>query len=200
MKEIPLQLDGIDDNIYAGFPPRFSSLVLDMAFLIPLSYGAIYINSLDRLMFFYTIIPLLLIKFVYNVYIPHRYGATSGKLVLGLQFLRIDGQEIGFKEAFLRYSVLFALSIFGAIVTTTALVQADDTNFNNLDWVEQATYLMSFSPILYVIADWAGHVWTWSEVVVLLTNPLRRALHDYIAGTVIVKKKHVKQIQEVINN
>lgn len=29
-------------------------------------------------------------------------------------------------------------------------------------------------------------VWFWSELVILLTNEKRRALHDFIAGTIVV--------------
>ncbi|WP_255590049.1 hypothetical protein [Marinicella meishanensis] len=31
-------------------------------------------------------------------------------------------------------------------------------------------------------------VWYWSELLVMLTNERRRALHDFIAGTVVIKK------------
>jgi uncharacterized RDD family membrane protein YckC len=31
------------------------------------------------------------------------------------------------------------------------------------------------------------NIWVWSELVVLLTNRKRRALHDFIAGTVVIK-------------
>ena len=33
-------------------------------------------------------------------------------------------------------------------------------------------------------------VWVWSEFIVLLCNKRKRALHDYIAGTVVVNKEY----------
>lgn len=198
MKQIPLKLDGVEDNIYAGFPPRFASLVLDMALLTGFNYLVLYINSFDRLLFFYTFIPVQIILFIFNVIIPQHYGATPGKILLGLQFLRIDGHMIGFKEAFLRYLVVFILSILSATVTAHSLIQTNDAAFLSIHWLEQSKYIIAFSPILFGIYHWTNNIWIWSEVIVLLTNPRKRALHDYMAGTVIVKKKYVKQIQEVM--
>jgi uncharacterized RDD family membrane protein YckC len=40
--------------------------------------------------------------------------------------------------------------------------------------------------------DWvntANQVWMWSEVVVMLFNRRRRALHDFIAGTVVTSDR-----------
>ena len=38
-------------------------------------------------------------------------------------------------------------------------------------------------------------LWTWSELIVMLTNRQRRALHDFIAGTVVIKKEYADPIQ-----
>jgi len=36
-------------------------------------------------------------------------------------------------------------------------------------------------------------IWIGSELLVMLTNKKRRALHDFIAGTVVIKKTFVVQ-------
>ena len=77
-----------------------------------------------------------------------------------------------------------------------ALLSVDDATFQNLSWIKQSQYLMSLSPILFSIYTWLTNIWSWSELIVLLTNPRKRALHDYIAGTVIVKKRYVERIQK----
>lgn len=35
-------------------------------------------------------------------------------------------------------------------------------------------------------------IWTWSEVVFLLFNERKRALHDLIADTVVIQKRFAK--------
>ena len=37
--------------------------------------------------------------------------------------------------------------------------------------------------------SWAANIWFWSELLVLLTNQQRRALHDFLAGTVVIHAK-----------
>ena len=32
-------------------------------------------------------------------------------------------------------------------------------------------------------------IWIWSELIVMLTNRRRRALHDFIAGTVVIRRR-----------
>jgi uncharacterized RDD family membrane protein YckC len=45
------------------------------------------------------------------------------------------------------------------------------------------------SPIWHKLLDWLHQIWIWSEFAVLLTNKRKRALHDFIAGTVVIKDK-----------
>lgn len=47
---------------------------------------------------------------------------------------------------------------------------------------------MSFTPGWYKIVNILMNVWIWSEFIVILTNKKRRAIHDFIAGTVVAHK------------
>ena len=67
MKETPLELEGINDNIYAGFGPRLASLLLDAVIIMPLIFIIQYINSTSKYMFFYTLIPNLIFGFVFRI-------------------------------------------------------------------------------------------------------------------------------------
>ncbi len=51
--------------------------------------------------------------------------------------------------------------------------------------MEQARRVQDLSPA-YEVLSFALNVWIWSEVIVLLFNRRKRALHDFIAGTVVV--------------
>ncbi len=59
---------------------------------------------------------------------------------------------------------------------------------------------MSLSPIFFLIYTWVSNIWIYSEFIVLLTNKRKRAIHDYIAGTIIVKAKYIDEIREAMNN
>ena len=53
---------------------------------------------------------------------------------------------------------------------------------------------MGLSPILFSVYTWLTNIWIYSEFIVLLTNKRKRAIHDYIAGTVIIKSKYEEAI------
>ena len=196
MKETPLKLEGINDNIYASFGPRLASLLLDVVIMMPFIFIIQYINSSSKFMFFYTLIPNLIFGLWYHIYLPKKYGGTPGKVIMGLQILNLNGKSIVWKEAFLRHLIILLLTIFSSILMIDALLSVDDATFQNLSWIKQTQYLMSLSPVLFSIYTWLSNIWSWSELIVLLTNPRKRALHDYIAGTVIVKKRYVERIQK----
>lgn len=81
MRETPLHISGIHDNIYAGFGLRLASLLLDGLIFMPLSIAVLYLNSSNLYGYYYTFLPMLLIALFYNIYLPKRYGGTLGKRI-----------------------------------------------------------------------------------------------------------------------
>lgn len=199
LKETPLQIDGINDNIYAGFWARLGSLFLDLIIMLPFLFLIQYFNGFGKNIFFITLIPNILFGLWYHIYLPKKYGGTPGKLIVGNKIIRIDGKPIEWKEAFLRHIVMLALTILSVIVMTICLLKADDETYKNLGWLQRSQYLMSLSPLFFKLYTWTSNIWVYSEFIVLLTNKRKRAIHDYIAGTVIVKSKYIDQIREYMN-
>jgi len=68
--------------------------------------------------------------------------------------------------------------------------------YKNLNWMAKQKYLMSLTPVLFTIYTWSSNIWTYGELFVLLLNKRKRALHDFIADTVIVRTKYVDKIRE----
>ncbi len=198
-KQTPLQIDGITDSIYAGFWSRLASLLLDFIFILPVVFLTLYLNGLGKNIYFYTFIPNLAFGLWYSIYLPKKHGGTPGKLVAGIKIIRLDGEPIDWKEAILRHIVLFALTILSSIMMTVNLLEADEATFASLSWLQQSQYLMSLSPLFFKFYTWTSNIWIYSEFIVLLTNKRKRAIHDFIAGTVIVKAKYVDKIREAMN-
>ena len=117
---------------------------------------------------------------------------------MGIKIIQINGKPIDWKEAFLRHSVLLVLTLFSSILMVVCLLKADETVYNDLGWIQRSQYLMSLAPIFFLIYTWASNIWIYSEFIVLLTNPRKRVVHDYIAGTVIVKQIYIDRINEIM--
>jgi len=198
-KQTPLQIIGISESLYAGFWTRLGSLLLDTLFLLPIIFLTLYLNGLGKNVYFMTLIPNLAFGLWYNIYLPKKYGGTPGKLAVGIKIIRLDGEAINWKEAILRHSVLLALTLLSSIMMTVCLLQADDTIFTNLSWLKQSAYIMSLSPAFFKFYTWATNIWFYGELIVLLTNKRKRAVHDFIAGTVIVRAKYLEQIRKAMN-
>jgi uncharacterized RDD family membrane protein YckC len=198
-KETPLQIEGISESLYAGFWPRLGSALLDFVFTVPIIVLIQYLNGLGIDVYFYTCVPSLIFGLWYYIYLPKKYGGTPGKLVAGITIIRLDGAFIGWEEAILRHIVLAALTLAGIVVMISALRQADEATFMSYNWWQQSKYLMSLSPKSFHVYTWATNIWIYGEFIVLLTNKRKRAVHDFIAGTVIVRKKYLKEISQNID-
>jgi uncharacterized RDD family membrane protein YckC len=198
-KQTPLQIDGIKESIYGGFWVRLGSLLLDFIFILPVVYLILYVNGLGKNIYFYTIIPNLIFGLWYHIYLPKKYGGTPGKLVSGIKIIKLNGEAIDWKDAILRHIVMLGLTILSIIVMISCILDADDTTFKSLGWLQQSKYLMSLSPLFFKLYTWASNIWIYSEFLVMFTNKRKRAIHDFIAGTVIVKEKYINKIRETMN-
>jgi uncharacterized RDD family membrane protein YckC len=182
-----LDTDEIRENIYAGFWIRLGAMLIDFFINIPVVLLVMYLNSLGKEYNYYTILFNLVFSLFYFVYLPERYGGTPGKLGLGLKIIREDGQPIKWKEAFLRYSVLLAFFISNGLVMTYCLSQADDATFISMGWLKRTTYLTSFFPEYFKLYQWCFYIWYLIGIIVLVSDKKKRAVHDFMAGTVVVR-------------
>jgi uncharacterized RDD family membrane protein YckC len=198
-KKTPLKIDGISTSIYAGFWIRLGSLLLDFIIMIPVVAFILYLNGLSLNSYYYTFIPNLIFTIWYRIYLVKKYGGTPGKLIMGIKILKIDGSDVSWKEAILREIVIISLTIFADIIQIIALSQADKTHYESLTWLTKEQYVMSLTPLLFTIYTWLSNTWVYSEFFVLLFNKRKRALHDFIAKTVIVRTMYIDKIRETMN-
>jgi uncharacterized RDD family membrane protein YckC len=115
----------------------------------------------------------LLFPYLYTISFHGVTGQTIGKMLMGIKLFNKDEKEkISFKQAILRdiiplgvTLVLYLLWVFGI------------TNEN-----EPLSFSSMF--LMYILV-----IWSLLEIITLLFNEKRRALHDFIAGTVVLKIK-----------
>jgi uncharacterized RDD family membrane protein YckC len=173
---------------YASFWRRFGAYWLDVLIIFPITALAIWGNEQSRLFSLYYSVPGMLIGLWFHVYLVQRYGGTPGKLLLGIRITRLDGSPASYKEAMLRYSVLFVLSIAMVIALNTVVLEMTDAEYFSMDWQRRSLYMAEHAPVWYKTLTVAMQIWIWSEFIVMLTNKKRRAIHDFMAGTVVIRK------------
>jgi uncharacterized RDD family membrane protein YckC len=194
-KVIPLKLEGVSENIYGGFGTRLGSLLIDIVILSPMIALMHYLHSLDKIYNIVTSVLFLILGFGFQVYLTQKYGGTPGKILLGIKILKLDGQNIGWKEAFMRYLIPSIFSLTGLGITIYCVIKADNNVYMSKEWQYKQAYIFSFANDLYNLNNKANIILIYSELFILLLNKRKRALHDYVAGTVIVKTKYIDKIR-----
>ncbi len=161
-------------NKYQTFLPRFLALVLDTILLLPLGIvedsvkNSVFSDQLKLAL----IIALGLANVTYFIVMHTLFGQTVGKMLMKVKVLDVSESALKFRQALLR-DLPQIIFIFGSLIFTNPLLldeqAADSPN------------LLS-NPYYTVIL-----LWGIADIVVFFTNDKRRALHDFVAGSVVVK-------------
>lgn len=172
---------------YAGFWRRLGAFWIDFFCFLPLMALSIWMDNQYRHFQLWYYIPGLVIGLWFYVGLVKRYGGTPGKLLLNMRIVKLDGTPVGYKEASLRYAVLCVLSAASSAALVLAALDMTDTEYFSLGWQERSNRLLKMAPMWHTWVITLMNVWIWGEFVVMLTNKKRRAAHDFMAGTVVVR-------------
>lgn len=134
-------------------------------------------------------IPGFLFSLWYHVYLVKRFGGTPGKILVGLRIQKVDGDHVGYREATLRCVVLLILGTLLSIGNAISAANLTDEQYFSAGFIARSQLIQQHSPSWYRSVTGLSQAWTWSEFIILLTNKKRRALHDFMAGTVVVRQR-----------
>ncbi len=171
---------------YAGFWVRSGAFLVDGLISLPLIFLYYYLLYFSWNTAVIIQIPYLFLWSAYNIYFLGRWGQTIGKMATRIKVTRLDGSPIGYKQAFLRHVVDFAFAIITKISFLVALFSVSKDAFEISVWKETSKLLSNASPCWGFWAEHASTIWILSEMIVLLFNKKKRAIHDFIAATVVI--------------
>lgn len=177
---------GYPEVTYAGFVRRGASLLVDSVLFFAFGSPALtwaHGQPIESAFVWITIVWILMAA--YAIVFHAHWGRTLGKMLAGIKVRRLDGGTIGYREATLRSAVDLALALVASIALGVTMSQWSTADWSSLPHLEKMTLIAERDPTTGVISV-MGVAWFWSELVVLLFNDKRRAIHDYIAGTVVV--------------
>jgi uncharacterized RDD family membrane protein YckC len=163
---------------YDTFWPRVFAGLVDGLVLLPVGVADIYLGAPERSPSMLLAWSLLSYSayWLYSVLLHARSGQTLGKMAMGVRVLDLSEERIpSLKQAFLR-DIGYIFLNFASFLYLVSLVLSGQYS-RGAEMGGAAGMVLSF----------AGTSWFLLEVVTMLTNNKRRALHDYIAGTVVVQ-------------
>jgi len=196
---LPTTFPGIIDNVYADLWTRIAARIIDFVVMLPVAGLIMYINGLSKDAYFYAILPNLAIYIWYEVYLVKRYGGTPGKLIMGIKIIQKDGDDVDWHASFMRYLVAFCLSLSGIFIMMWTMGLIDDATYISLGFMKRTQLLSEINPFMSKIQTFTTLAWTLASIIAIISNKRKRAVHDYIAGTVVVKSIYLTKIREITN-
>ena len=163
---------------YKTFWPRFWAGLIDGLIFIPVGFFSEWLFGLELngvINFIYYAVIHTLSYYAYTVYMHGRFGKTLGKMALKIKVTKVSGEPFTFKGAFYRDIVIIVAAI------SMLIIEADPI-LNGVN-----PFLASSSSQAFQLLIWIQLAWFLIEFVTMLTNNKRRAVHDFIAGSVVTR-------------
>jgi uncharacterized RDD family membrane protein YckC len=164
----------IADGKYQTFLPRFFAMIIDGIIISLIGYVNIFFANIESvflikiLQFFLVFLP-----YAYSIILHGLTGQTLGKMFTNVRIYdKSEKNIIGFKQALLR-DLVPLIGIFVLYV-----VMLFEPSFN-----------VGLLLIVTLVFSYLMLSWTIIEIITMMFNSKRRALHDFIAGTVVLKIK-----------
>jgi len=169
---------------YVGFWRRFAAVMLDGFVLMPFAFLPYWLGTGSKTLTIVLYVLFAPVGFLYFIFFHYKWGQTLGKMVCRIRMLTLEFQKITLKQAVLRSSVEAVFAI--VVLTTTAIGYCGipESDFIALGTLELGKVLLTYTMAKFLF--WSQTAWVWSEFIVIFFNPKRRALQDFIAGTVLV--------------
>lgn len=177
------------NKIYAGVWSRGLAGVLDTLILLPLLFGPVYFIFYSREVSIIMLVIQMSIYPAYNIYFHAKYGATLGKMLCKIHLATVDLKPIETWRAFYRHAIDLMLAFVSLVGRVFILLYIEESFFGHLGFKVSLVKLNEFEVLesyWSAFANDAAMIWILSELVIMQCNKKRRALHDYIAGTVVV--------------
>ncbi len=172
---------------YAGFSRRFKASLIDFLILAPILFLPYVFTYTSKAMFLIIIgLTSALVYYVYVVGFEGYNGQTIGKKIAKVKITGINGSRAGYLKAIKRSSVNILSSLIYFVIVLFGVKSLSTSDFANTSYTKALQLIhdgnKSFSWHSIFI-----NLWMISEFFVLNFNTKRRALHDYIAGTVVLE-------------
>ncbi|MHC4251344.1 MAG: RDD family protein [Planctomycetota bacterium] len=171
---------------YAGFWPRLAALLIDTLVCAPLVVilaGHVFGSWVFAVVAFATYAVL---ENFYFIYLHGRWGQAIGKMCMRIRVVQLDGSKLSWTHAFLRWSVFLVLGTADSISEMTALLSVPKGSFESLSWTNRMELVDGAMPLWEPLVAGLMLLWLLCDLAVLIFSDKNRAIHDFIAGTIVV--------------
>jgi len=165
---------------YASFFSRALATLIDAIVLIPISY-----LSIMNLIEWKNLALFCLgaaVSLLYKPVMEATFGATLGKMAVGVKVVNDRSQKISIEQSFTR-NILFIVSSIGAIITSYLLLYTPDLLMSDIIG-EEATKRQDMGTIIQSVCS----ILLFVSVLSIVFDPQKQALHDKFGRSFCVFK------------
>jgi uncharacterized RDD family membrane protein YckC len=172
--------------IYAGFLPRVLASCVDKAIIWSASRLFLLARHFSLTGFcVVTIVGFFFYRF-YHIGCVALWGQTPGKMAAKIKIVRVDGSPARWWNALLRNSVETLLTATVVVMEMKAITMVSPAKFLATDYFDRPALIDAFVSKSAGTIAIATQVFVLSEFVILFLNKKKRAIHDFLAGTVVI--------------
>lgn len=173
---------------YGGFWRRLLAAIIDGFILAPVGITTLVLLSYTHRAFLFMTLPTLLISLFFYVYLTHRYGGTPGKRILLMRITNLDGSPVALTTAFIRYSPYLLISLISDVSTLIMTRNLAGIGFEEMSLLEKMAAIGRHGPAWGEYFNYVMWAWYLAVIISIVASARKRALHDYIAGTVVLRE------------
>ncbi|SHG49196.1 RDD family protein [Massilia sp. CF038] len=173
---------------YSGFWQRVGAYLIDFLIAVPLVALDYLVGGSTHLYPLYVFIPGVCFGLFIHVYMVYRFGGSPGKLVLGLRIAMQDGSRVTLQATMLRYAVLFLIALSTGLLTAMIAMKVPNEVYTTLSYLQRGQELVANAPGWFKGLAALTQLWALAGLISIIANRKRRAIHDFIAGTVVLRK------------
>jgi len=173
---------------YAGFWRRVAAHFIDGVVMSLTMLAIVLVTIGNNSLYILTLIVPGVLSIIYQLYFTTQYGASLGKMAMGIKIVRLDGGPIGFSQANLRYLPFLIFAVVGILGNVEAFQNIPIPSiFFEYGWTERAKILQQQQPIWILFNSLISGLFIVADTIALLISKQKLSIHDRIANTMVIK-------------
>ena len=173
------------DIVFAKFWIRFGAMLIRwIGYRNHHSSGNLFqCDSVENSVDLYSDFPLTII---YKPFMEYQYGATLGKMAVGIKVVGHQFQKVTLKEELRRVSFYIVPNIIQQVLTLKFYFSNQLNSIQH--YKDYNDYIVSTNPALYIL-NIIVIVLLVVDTITFFSNDQNRSLHDLYAGTYVIEKR-----------
>ena len=173
------------DIVFAKFWVRFGAMLIDGLVTVMIILPVTYFNVIQwKTPWIYILTSLLTI--IYKPFMEYQYGATLGKMAVGIMVVGHQFQKVTLKEEIRRVSFYIVPNIIQQVLTLKFYFSGQLNSIQH--YKDYNDYIVSTNPALYIL-NIIVFVLLVIDTITFFSNDQNRSLHDLYAGTYVIEKR-----------